>query len=115
MNNRRDRDAKLIAEAFHDDWERGRASEFARQAAAHARRRRRTRQVLAGTAACAAATMLGWLALREPPRPAVRPENISATKGYEIISDEELLAQVSDRTLLVVKKPDGAREFVVME
>src|SRR5438132_1576136 len=115
MSETHDREAKLIAETFHADWSSGRPAEFARAAAAHARRRHVVRRTVATAAACAAIALVGIVTtLRKTPAsaPAPRPPSFASVHGYEIISDAELLSQLHDRPLLVVKNENGAREFV---
>ena len=46
-------------------------------------------------------------------RPA-RRASVGAARSYEIISDEELLAQLRDRPILVVRKENGSREIVLL-
>jgi hypothetical protein len=132
----RDRDA-LLADAFHPNWASGAPLEFARAAAKAARQRRAARRSVAGFAAAAALLLLA-LAVSRPGSSASRPARTitetppsesgeaeaaasasarvpaSGTRGYEIISDEELLAQVRDRTLLAVTRADGRRAIVVL-
>jgi hypothetical protein len=116
MNKTPDPKSRLLAEVFHDDWESGPASLFARMAATHARRRRRLRASLLAAGATAGLVAVLVSALRQHPSPphvvtiAAKP-----APAYEIISDDELLARLKDRPLLAVKKPDGAREFILLE
>ena len=108
---------KLLADTVHGDWAGGRVADFSRQAAAHARRCRRLRRGLqaVGATACAAIA----LAVFYPRQPL--PFHFSAKipeqkkPAYEIISDEELLAGLRDRPLLMLKKENGAREFVLLD
>ena len=51
--------------------------------------------------------------ISRPPSPAA-PAVATAPRGYELISDDELLATVHDRALLAVTKADGRREIVVL-
>ncbi len=116
MNKNDDPESRLLAETFHDDWESGPTAAFARTAAAHARRRRRLRASLlaAGTAAGLIAVLA--TVLRQPPKPPqVAAIAAKPAPAYEIISDDELLARLQDRPLLTVKKPDGTREFILLE
>ncbi|MEO5961024.1 MAG: hypothetical protein ABIR80_18105 [Opitutaceae bacterium] len=116
MNNNRDRDAKLLAETFHADWDTGPAATFARAAAATARRRRTLRHTFAATAAALAIGAFTLVATRpEPLATSVRvpvAKTAIPQRGYEIISDDELLAQLHDRPLLVVQRAGGKKEFV---
>ena len=119
MNDYRDRHTKLLAEAFHDDWSHGAPARFALTAAAHARRRRRLQAVAATLAACSIIAMVALLMVRH--RPALPPPvaRIIAAKpaspAYEIISDEELISQLRDRPLLVLKTQNGGNHFVLLE
>jgi hypothetical protein len=108
---------KLLAEAFHGEWTEGSAAGFARAAAAQARRRHTVRRtLLASTAMAAAALLLTWLN-----RPTDRHSGIPTASSpapapaYEIISDDELLLQLRDQPLLVVRRENGTREFVLLE
>ncbi len=122
MSDRNDEHDKLLAGTFHDDWASGSAAEFARAAAAHARRRQRTRRALLSGGTGVLLLAMVFLTLRPaPPAPStlatsaapVAPLPIAA-RGYEIISDEELMTQLRDRPLLVMQKQNGAREFVLL-
>jgi hypothetical protein len=126
MNNRPDRKAELLAETFHGDWMGGRAGDFARAAARHGRRRRQLHRAVTVLAASAAVFAAGFVALHHSTSPsaAVAAPRVSVptatppaipARGYEIISDDELLAQLRDRPVLVVRKQDGRREIVVLE
>ena len=115
MSNRNEQREKLLAELFHPEWTEGVASNFARAAAAHARRRRRLHRSLVATGA-AAALILAAAFLRVGQR-----EQVSAVTGaptnhraYEIITDEALLAQLSDRPLLVLPQQDGTKTIVLL-
>jgi hypothetical protein len=120
MNETPDKHAKLLAETFHGDWESGQPAAFARVAANAARRRHLARRSL--QAACAAtitaiAVVIALTRPSAPPLPSSARAPVAQQKshGYEIISDEELLAQVRDRPLLALKKANGTREIVVLE
>lgn len=114
MNDPSDKHTKLLADAFHDDWNAGSAVEFARSAAAHARRRRRVQHRLSAASVATAVVVMGLLALHrraaEPRPPSSAPMPIA--RSYEIISDEELLSQLRDRPLLMIRSPDGAHAFI---
>jgi hypothetical protein len=117
MNDRRpDRDADLLAGAFHDDWTGGPMAEFARRAAAHARRRRARRQLLVAASAAAAMAVASFLAAhRQASRtPTFARDPVAAKPAYEIISDEQLVATLKDRSLLIVKKPDGTNQITLL-
>lgn len=117
MNDRNDRQAKLLAETFHDAWEAGRPAEFARAAAAAARRRHLARRSLRAAGAVALILAAVFVARQRPePSPLSRVETSKAmsNRGYEIMSDEELLTQVHDQPLLVMKKADGTQQIVAL-
>jgi hypothetical protein len=116
MNDEHQQRSRLIADLFHDDWANGPAGDLARAAAAHARRRRSLRRIVATTGAtigAAAALALALLYRPAAPRPAtlsVRP----AAAAYETISDDELLALLSDRPLLARQNDDGTRSLALL-
>ena len=117
MNDPHDNDTKLLAAAFHDDWSEGRTADFARAAAAHARGRRRIRRTLSTAGVGTVLTVAAFVTLRStPPTLPSHAANPPATAapGYEIISDEQLLAQLRDRPILVVRAENGSREIVVL-
>lgn len=130
MSNRSDYDERLLAETFCGDWAEGRAADFARVAAAHARARRRARRAFAALGVAALAALLTFSTSRRvAPAPAsahelavtVPPHRPEATQtptlsagGYEVISDEELLAHLREQPVFVLKKHDGSREIVLL-
>ena len=118
MNDSRPDEARLIADLFHDDWNEGAPAQFARTAAAHARKRTHARRALVAGAASAAVLALAVVALFPRPRPAApvaqSPREPKITPGYEIASDAELLATLSDRAVVMVKRRDGTNEFVLI-
>lgn len=116
MTKKTKQQEKLLAETFHEDWAEGAAANFARQAAASARRRRRFRGtlVVSGMAAgIAAAVMISVHSHRVLKVEQVSPK-ISAP-AYEIISDEQLIAELRDRPLLVLPEENGAKKIVLLE
>jgi hypothetical protein len=115
MNRNRDRDTRLLAEAFHAEWATGPAAAFARTAAAAARRRRALRHTFGATAAAIAIGAFTFLATRHPTVQPSAEKSAALKRGYEIISDDELLAQLRDRPLLVVTKENGEKEFVLLD
>ena len=114
MNDPRDKRTRLLAETLHGDWTGGPAAEMAQRAAAHARRRRasqRTTLVITAAAVVGAVIFAG-----HRPRSAVPPPPTSvAQRGYEIISDDELVAQLRDRPLLVLPQENGAPKIVLLD
>lgn len=78
----------------------GEGDSFALAAAAHARRRQAAKQLTLGAGTVAAALAV-WFATASP-KPNFRPV-LPAVPTYEIISDAELLAQLKDQPVLVLK------------
>jgi hypothetical protein len=79
---------------------------FARRAAAHARHRRSARQ--AGLVAGVACVLAAALILNRPPAvqtPVVAPA--AKTAAFEIMSDQELLTQLKDQPVLLLKDQTG--------
>lgn len=115
MNNTPRREDRLIADTFHDDWNDGPAAAFARAAAAKARRRRTRRRIGAGAAGAIAVALLIGLGVSEPPaaRSSAAPLAQTQPRGYEVISDAELLTALRDRSVVMVRQPGGTREFVL--
>ena len=115
MNKREREKENMLAEAFHGDWATGPTGNFAQRAALTARRRHSYFRMLgaAGAAAGIAAAVL--LSFRHPtavPQETAGPSETSPV--YEIISDDELLSQLKDRPLLVLRDKNGKREFLLL-
>ena len=114
MNDPRDPRTKLLAETLHGDWADGPAAAMARRAATHARRRRALKRAslsLAVAATVGVAIFTG----NQVQRP-VTPRPVPVAQlGYEIISDDELMAQLKDRPLLVLPQANGSKKFVVLD
>lgn len=121
MNNGPDQNDRMIAEAFHGEWSEGASAKFALAAARAARRRMVRRRSVVGAAAAlgmAAALAFAFRHLRlESNAPEVLEAFHSAepARAYEIISDQELLAELKDRPLLAVQNRDGGTEFLLLE
>ncbi len=116
MTEKSDRKTKLLAEVFHDDWSEGPAAGFARQAALQARRRRQFRSWLMTAGAATVLTFAMVLSFHSRPAPmASVPFALNSHRAYEIISDDDLLAQLHDRPLLAIQRENGTREFVLLE
>ena len=115
MNNRADHREKLLAEVFHDDWETGPASRFARAAAASARHRRLRRTLGAAAVTTGVVAVLTFVALRRPVPPPAAPSHPTAARGYDIISDDELLARLPNLPVLVLPQPDGGKKIVLLD
>jgi hypothetical protein len=115
MNNRADHRDTLLAEVFHDDWETGPASRFARAAAASARHRRLRRTLGAAAATTGLVAVLMFVALRRPVSQPAAPIHPMAGRGYEIISDDELLARLPGLPVLVLPQPNGGKKIVLLD
>lgn len=116
MNDPRDPRTRLLAETLQGDWENGPVSRLAAAAAGQARWRRRRRHALAGLGSVATLALVAllWLPPRPAP-PAAAPAPVTlAPPAYEILTDEQLLAELHDRPLLSVGGPDGAPRIVVL-
>jgi hypothetical protein len=116
MNRKIREQEKLLAETFHGEWSAEPMASFARQAAATVRRRRQLKQTFLAMGAVAGFAIAALISLprgRAPTRMASAPT--APAPAYEVISDEELLAQLRDQPLLVMNKPNGTREFVILE
>ncbi|MBI4623548.1 MAG: hypothetical protein HY736_10070 [Verrucomicrobia bacterium] len=117
MNDSRDPRAKLLAETLQGDWANGPVSAMARRAAAHARQHRRVRHRLAAAGATVGLALVLFLFAprTSAPPPHVRaPEPVPLARGYDIISDDELVALLRDRPLLVLPQENGAKTIVLL-
>jgi hypothetical protein len=113
MNDKGNQRTKLIAELFHGEWSDGTAAEYARKAASLARTRRaRRRTVWTTVAGMAAAGLFVWT--HPAPKNTLSPPPTARTPAYEVISDDELLADLHDRPLLVLRNKNGDRQFVML-
>ncbi len=127
MNEKPDPRSRLLAETFSDDWDDGPGREFARRAAAQVRRRRRLLRVLPPAALAVAMMAALFSAQRGAPRTFVRPENVAApardgliapaskiSPAFEIISDDELFAELRTRPLLILPDRPAEQRYVVL-
>jgi len=114
-----DRESLLLAGLHDEVWSGESLNGLALRAAALARRRQRRRRALQfATVAAGCCVMLvltrtlqtTWTSIA---RPALPPAQTSDS-GYEIISDQQLLAQLNDRSLLLIHEDNGARELVLL-
>jgi hypothetical protein len=120
MNNRPDHRTRLLAETLDGEWATGPAAAMARRAAAHARRRRTAKRAALSLVGAAAVAAILLLAQRRPASiisssVAVVATPPAAHPGYEIISDEELIATLRDRPLLVLPQENGPQKIVLLE
>jgi hypothetical protein len=106
---------QLIADAIHGEWSTGTAGDFARRAAAQARRRRKLRRTLAGSAGTVALIALILTIARHRSMPSPNAPVAAARPAYEIISDDELISSLRDRPLLVLPKENGSREVRILD
>ena len=122
-----DRD-RLLADTYYEDWTTGPASALATHAARTVRRRRAIRRL--ATAATAIALFAGgawWFAIpqrsvaplashaREASLAASRTAattNAAATRGYEIISDAELMSYLQDQSVIIFPDANGRTQVV---
>ena len=118
MSKPSDNRDRLVAELFHTEWTDGPGAEFARQAAAAARRHRAIRRatVTGGTLAAAA---IALIVARFPERPAAQAAGPAARSprppAYQTISDDELLAALRDRPVLVLPDGRGGKKIVLLD
>ena len=122
-----DRD-RLLADAYHGDWSSGPASALASRAARTVRRRRAIRR-LATTAATLALLASGawWFSFapeRMAPsstRTAGSSRSIPLTRvampprGYEIISDTELMSYLRDQSVMILTGADGQKKVIWLD
>jgi len=127
MSRKPDPKSRLIAELFHDDWVNGSTSRLALEAASHVRRRRSLRRAFMAAALTPCALYVAFLVARfgdlsgvkaiaqAPPERAVGAPAGPGHKGYEIISDDELIADLRDRPLLVLGSLETGRQLVLIQ
>jgi len=120
MNDAPDDRERLLAETLHGDWTGGPAGAMPRRAAAYARRRHAVRRASLALAAAAtvAAVFLFVQRAHSPLTPSAPPVAVvppSAHPGYEIISDDELVATLRDRPLLVLPQENGTKKIVLLD
>lgn len=113
-NDARDR---LLAETFDPEWA---GATLPRRVAARLRWRRRARKAAAAVIVVGAALGLPWM-LREEPKASITAvpappaaTTVNATPGYELITDEELFAQLPDAAWLIVETANGQRSFTLL-
>jgi len=100
----------LLAETLGDDE----GASFARAAAAHARRRRAGKQagIVAGISCALAVAFVLSRRPAAPPSPAVVAHTPAPI--VEIISDQELLAQLKNQPVLILKDRTGITGVVFL-
>ena len=115
MTDRAEQRQALLTSILDEDWAQGRASGFARRAARYARRRQRARAALAGATLVALVAASFFVSREGRGTGGSSATRENAPRGYEIISDDQLLAELHDRPLLVMQSANGAREFVLLQ
>ena len=130
MKNKPDPRAQLFSDAFQEDWADGPMHAFALRAAAAARRRRLRQQFGAGGAIVALVVTILFSAksmIESSPARVAAPfahaakttaadttASITAEPAYEIISDDELIAALRGRPMLILPDaPNGPRVVVL--
>jgi hypothetical protein len=120
MNDPNDPRARLMAETFQENWESGPTRDFARRAASVARTRRRLRHGLAYGAIGALLVATGYLSI---PTQNVAPTHVTSAPletsapqktRYEIISDEEFIALMGPRPVLILPQENGTKQIVLV-
>lgn len=109
MNNKE----RLLAETLADED----GARFAQAAAAHARRRRAIRQMGLAAATLALVLVAGVLLAPKPPSKTVTgivQRGPFSRANVEIISDQELLAQLKDEPVLLLKDGSGITGVVFL-
>lgn len=117
---------RLFAEVFHDDWNEGEASAAARRAASEVRRRVARRHALMSSGIAIALTLVAVLLATRSKEPADTASNLPAkappaasrtseARGYETIGDDQLIAELHDRAILVVEGPSGHKQITLLQ
>ena len=101
---------QLLADALGEN----RGEDFARLAAARLRRRRTVRQVGA-IAAVAGVAAAAFLFRPQPVAPHIEMLTTGPAPAVEIISDQELLAQLKDQPVLILKDDNRITGVVFLD
>ncbi len=115
-NSRSERETELLADLFHENWDTGKAVYYARQAAVLVRRRRLVKTSLAATALVTLLAALFWPVVRERsiPRERMAKDPAPVQRNYEIITTDQLLNQLRDRPILVVKEGRAGKKVILL-
>ena len=118
---------RLLADTYHEDWTSGPASALAAHAARTVRRRRALRRLASSAAAIALFASGAWWFSFAPERLAPSSARIagptlsipsahlqSSARGYEIISDAELMSYLRDQSVIVFPDADGRTQVVLL-
>lgn len=137
MNEQPDPRTRLLADSLTNDWANGPTSDFARRAAAHARRHRALRRALFTGSVAAAVAVFAFIAMRPPiSAPAAQPIShiLTASSGasliartvspevsdskkspaFEILSDEEFSRELHDRPVLILPEEREGHRIVLL-
>ena len=119
-----DRD-RLLVDTYHEDWTSGPARALAAHAARTVRRRRALRRLASSVAAITLFASGAWWFSFAPERLAPSSARIagpahsspsahlkSSARGYEIISDAELMSYLLDQSVIVFPDADGRTQVV---
>jgi len=119
-----DRD-RLLVDTYHEDWTSGPARALAAHAARTVRRRRALRRLASSVAAITLFASGAWWFSFAPERLAPSSTRIagpahsipsahlkSSARGYEIISDAELMSYLLDQSVIVFPDADGRTQVV---
>jgi hypothetical protein len=122
-----DRD-RLLADTYHEDWTTGPAGALAMRAARTVRRRRSIRRLASATATVALLLSGVWWFTFSPGRRASSPVRLvgssrsipsahaeSSTRGYEIISDAELMSYLQDQSVMILTGADGQKKIIWLD
>jgi hypothetical protein len=116
MTKRSNAHENLLADLIHEDWADGSVAHYATVAAAYARRRRRTKRLLAFAGSVGSiALVLIFSGGRRSDSPTLIRATPAPPAAYEIISDQDLLSQLGDRPVLLVDLANGRRELVMLD
>ncbi len=126
MNEEPDPRHRLIADLYQENWAQGPLGDLPVRAARQARRTRVHRRL--AVVAVPLLALAAAVVLFQPSRPASvtprvpAPAEIAAslprtpsTRGFKVISDDELLADLHDRPLLILGSKDTGQHFVLLD
>lgn len=119
---------RLLADAYYENWTAGPARALAAHAAHTVRQRRTIRQFTATAATVALLASGAWWLSFSPERlapssarPVSSPRSVSSAqpetppRGYEIISDAELMAYLRDQPAMILTGADGQKKVIWLD